>query len=282
MLMFDPSRYGLTLTGEQPQGPYPPKGFLPVIEHQLGNGDSFGFYWPFGREHGEPLVIEMQHDGSFMQPAYSSASALQADPRAGDSDEWLAVPNLEVDPHSPAALYHQAEVHWKNGELDQCKTLLLQALEILPEFTLASDRLWQLSKRVGDLSGAATAAIRAITSHPAFGRPSLQLLHWLKNLPEHLAAEHQNDPLIQRRSRFTFKFGGTKENEDYRLLLECMREYLAFGHGLKAVLIHQTYGFWMAAETVSFQERAGFSLEQFQREQDDLFVRTLNHSRSFI
>ena len=31
-------------------GPYPPLGFVPFEERQLGNGDTFGLYWPIGFE----------------------------------------------------------------------------------------------------------------------------------------------------------------------------------------------------------------------------------------
>ncbi|MDF3837714.1 hypothetical protein P3W85_32950 [Cupriavidus basilensis] len=38
--------------------PYPPLGFQPFAEGELGNGDTFGLYWPIGEEGYEPLVVE--------------------------------------------------------------------------------------------------------------------------------------------------------------------------------------------------------------------------------
>ncbi|MGK5029675.1 hypothetical protein [Janthinobacterium sp. MDT1-19] len=37
--------------------PYPPLGFSPFFEGALGNGDTFGLYWPIGREAFEPIVV---------------------------------------------------------------------------------------------------------------------------------------------------------------------------------------------------------------------------------
>lgn len=36
-------------------GAYPPLGFRPVLDAELGNGDYFGLYWPYGREGRDPI-----------------------------------------------------------------------------------------------------------------------------------------------------------------------------------------------------------------------------------
>ena len=38
-------------------GAYPPLGFKPFLEAELGNGDYFGLYWPYGREDREPTCL---------------------------------------------------------------------------------------------------------------------------------------------------------------------------------------------------------------------------------
>jgi hypothetical protein len=74
--------------------PYPPLGFLPFLENQLGNGDYFGLYWPVGRETEEPLVVEMQHDGWSMCPAFSSLDAFLAS--RPDSLQWVEPPDARA------------------------------------------------------------------------------------------------------------------------------------------------------------------------------------------
>ncbi|MEG2964733.1 MAG: hypothetical protein RR860_18745, partial [Janthinobacterium sp.] len=54
---------------------YPPLGFTPFAEGALGNGDSFGLYWPIGREASEPIVVETWHDEWRIQPHFSSLAA---------------------------------------------------------------------------------------------------------------------------------------------------------------------------------------------------------------
>ena len=55
-----------------PKGPYPPLGFVPVFDAELGNGDYFGLYWPLGRESEYPVVCEMYHDEWSLALSYSS------------------------------------------------------------------------------------------------------------------------------------------------------------------------------------------------------------------
>src|ERR1700733_3825903 len=58
-----PAAYrSVTLDVEPRHVPYPPLGFYSIAEHELGNGDCFGLYWPIGREDHEPIVAETFHD----------------------------------------------------------------------------------------------------------------------------------------------------------------------------------------------------------------------------
>ncbi|TBU92792.1 hypothetical protein [Phytopseudomonas dryadis] len=43
-------------------------GFVPFAEHALGNGDSYGLYWPVGQEGCAPLVAETYHDEGRLVP----------------------------------------------------------------------------------------------------------------------------------------------------------------------------------------------------------------------
>jgi hypothetical protein len=55
-----------------PKGPYPPLGFVPFWEAELGNGDYLGLYWPFGKEKEEPIICDMSHDDWSLIPGFST------------------------------------------------------------------------------------------------------------------------------------------------------------------------------------------------------------------
>ncbi|MDO8254979.1 hypothetical protein [Shewanella algae] len=69
---------------EQPMGPYPSLGFLPLFDAELGNGDYFGLYWPLGRETEAPIVCDMWHDEAKLVPAFSGAGKFVAWLEAND------------------------------------------------------------------------------------------------------------------------------------------------------------------------------------------------------
>jgi hypothetical protein len=87
-----------TVTGEFETGfsgtPYPPPGYLPWNRLEVGDGDTYGFYWPIGREDQPPIVCTLMHDSGELMPLASSLEAvvrLHAAVDLGDTDEWLAV-----------------------------------------------------------------------------------------------------------------------------------------------------------------------------------------------
>ena len=53
-------------------GAYPPAGYLPWSILDVGNGDTYGYYWPIGREDGPPIVCTVCHDGWRLVPVASS------------------------------------------------------------------------------------------------------------------------------------------------------------------------------------------------------------------
>jgi hypothetical protein len=54
------------------EGAYPPPGYLPWNILNVGNGDTYGYYWPIGREDGPPVVCTLMHDAWGMLPVASS------------------------------------------------------------------------------------------------------------------------------------------------------------------------------------------------------------------
>src|SRR5215204_534296 len=70
---------------------YPPPGYLPWNRLDVGNGDTYGFYWPIGREAGPPIVCTIMHDAWQLAPLASSLeSAIRLHVAAGhECEEWL-------------------------------------------------------------------------------------------------------------------------------------------------------------------------------------------------
>jgi len=235
---------------------YPPPGFVPFAENALGNGDQFGLYWPFGGEKREPLVAEMQHDGWAIAPAFSSLDAFLA--AAGEDDGWVEAPTVEADPDSPVACLAAAGDLAQRGQVEGVIELLRRAVARLPEFGTAQWMLSRMLARAKRQHEAFAPAIAAALAPPCFGGASREALDWLRrqsDCPQEIGA----DPLWRRRSELRFVFGGAKENGDYAVLREIVAQYRELGMHVQAMLLLQTYGELLSRETVSFQQRVGFS-----------------------
>jgi len=261
---------------ENPGRPYPPIGFCPFADHELGNGDTFGLYWPFGREAREPIVCEIWHDEAALVPMFSSLSAfLDA---ANRSEEHPAIPDLTVDPASAIALFRAARTANGAGQAQEARLLLEQAVEIVPEYTDAQALLATVHRRLGQNEEAMRAAVQAVISPPCFGRRPVQQLHWLKSLskaPEDL----ERDPIWRTRQRLRLVFGGAKANDDYAAMEAAIESYLGRGRPLRAVTLMQTYAELMSRETTSFAERYGFNGTSFLNRQRDIFLHELGTNR---
>lgn len=240
---------------------YPPLGFTPFHESALGNGDSFGLYWPIGREAMEPIVVETWHDEWRIQPHFSSLAAfLQAHAQLEEDDDYVDTPALANDPASPRAAFLAAKELIAQQDGAAAIVLLEAALSILPEYTDALVALHGQYVRAGRIDEAVKVAIQAIISPPSFGGPPLKALHWLRQQTFPAAGL---DPIWRHCGQLSFSFGGSKENADYPLLAAAIDTYLEQGNLRSASTLMQTYAELMSAETVSFQERYGFDLAAF-------------------
>lgn len=238
---------------------YPPLGFIPFSEGALGNGDTFGLYWPIGREASEPIVVETWHDEWRIQPHFSSLAAfLQA--YAAAEDEYVGTPSLADDPASPRAAFLAAKELIAQRNPEAAIALLEAALAIVPEYTDALALLHGQYVRAGRTGDAVKVAIQAIISPPSFGGPPLKALQWLRTQP---VPEGELDPIWRACGQLSFHFGGSKENGEYRVLLAAIDDYLAQGDSIRASTLMQTYAELMSAETVSFQERYAFDPAAF-------------------
>jgi hypothetical protein len=252
--------------------PYPPSTFLPFWEHELGNGDMFGLYWPIGREANTPLVIEMWHDSWSMAPHFSSFDRFLECSKNVPSNSIVPTPSLAQDPNSPMALFAAASESLKANDATATISHLESATAILPEYTDALGMLAAQYRRLRNNEAAVSNALRAIRSPPSFGRINSQLFHWFAR--QSVADETtSNDPLWLNRTRLKFQFGGEKQNDDYIVLRHVIDAYIAENRPIEAFTLSQTYAEYMCGETVSFRERYDFDpaswitwqLEQWQK-----------------
>jgi tetratricopeptide (TPR) repeat protein len=267
---------GLSTQFHEHPDPYPPIGFCPFAGHELGNGDTFGMYWPFGREAREPIICEIWHDEGALVPMFSSLGAfLDAAARAG---EHPGIPDLSVDPASPIALFRAARTANAAGKAQDARSLLQQVVEVVPEYTDAQALLAAVCRRLGQNEEAMRAAVRAIISPPCFGARPVQLLRWLQSLskaPEDL----ERDPIWGARQRMRLVFGGAQRNDDYVAMEAAIEGYLQRRRPLRAVTLMQTYAELMFQETTSFMERYRFHGASFLNRQRDIFVNELGTNR---
>ncbi|UWE14942.1 SMI1/KNR4 family protein [Herbaspirillum huttiense] len=238
--------------------PYPPLGFIPFSDYALGNGDTFGLYWPIGRESLEPIVVESWHDSWTIQPVGSSLAAFLRVVQSA-TEEHPEPPTVLEDPDSPFACFVAAK---EAQQVEGAIVLLERATTILPEYTDALSLLWAQYVRAGRIEDAIVTALRAIISPPCFGARPLKALRWLcgrESIPSLLS----EDPIWLARKELTLSFGGKKENADFPVLLNAIHRYLDQSEFVRASTLMQTYAELMWRETVSFRERYGFIAAEF-------------------
>lgn len=254
-------------------GTYPPLGFRPVWDAELGNGDYFGLYWPYGCEEKEPIVCDMLHDEWGLQVAFSSVAIFIEWLELNDGYRGDVVAN---DPGFVGRRYQEAKSLLGN-QPEQAISKLQQLCEDFPEsaeywFTLAG----QL-RRTGDTCGCHAAAVRAYTSNWAFGMPPDGILRLLKN-----AKGHIDDPLVARSEELSTIYGGTKENSNYIVLKDCIDEYLSSATPVFGLRLNQNYGYMMSMETTSFQERNAFDPQEWLDEHIRLCEEYVGDSRTRV
>jgi hypothetical protein len=264
----------------------------------LGNGDEYGYYWPLGKEATHPLVAMMSHDCGALIPVASSIEALariggcrevtalvsgerdQSDDE-GFEDEQTGLTlaeKLAIDPGSPHLLAANADSAMAKNELEGAEALYLRAIDMLPEYTAAHFGLAMLYRRQRKTDLAIRWILEAIRSPLCFqgasfwSETSLPLnradfrrkcLMWLQQARAEDAPTTATDPLFQVRDRLTFA-SGVKTIDDFALYDQVIDEYVACGRVQDAIRILMLVGELMMCETVSFRERAGFTLSGYR------------------
>lgn len=98
--------------------------------------------------------------------------------------------------------------------------------------------------------------------------------------PQYLEVLKQ-DPVIQRINELSFDFGGVKQNSAYPIIKECINEYFLIGKYLDGLMLLQNYGYMMYSETVAFQERYKFNLEDWQSEFSEFCLKYIGSNRIY-
>jgi tetratricopeptide (TPR) repeat protein len=242
-------------------GPFPPSGFAAFEDHALGNGDTFGLYWPIGHEDREPLVVEAVLVAGSLVPAFSSLDRflkLAADVDEAEHVEW---PDLEADARAPHACLQAARAALAEKDFATAMKLLQRALDMLPEYAAALSLLSFQHLRRGDQAEACRLAVRAVRAPPSFagevdvGRSWSWLARQAEG-PDDLAG----DPIwIGRAALASPPRGGAKADPTYEAMAEAIAAYEAEDQVVAALNLLQAYGEYMWRETVAFQARYGFS-----------------------
>ena len=111
-------------------GPYPPLGFVPLFDAELGNGDYFGLYWPLGKENEEPIVCDMLHDEWALEPSFSSLEKFI---------EWLSLNDWKrgdeevVDERLSTVIFTKAKLLYSGSDIESAIELLNKACINFPE-----------------------------------------------------------------------------------------------------------------------------------------------------
>jgi len=306
----------LSLSRDPCLGPYPPKGFL-TFEQCEGEDVYYGLYWPLGKEGEDPLVCLTTTGGRyFLDPAFSSLDRfmcvyhqfefVEPDPLkelpnslSGRIENWepelpedpderaewkfydvireFPEPTLEEDAHSPIALFDAAQAEVSEGNFDSALTKLRLATEVLPEFTGAWSLLCTIHLRQRYEEEAVKAALMAMIGPLCFGGPHESVIKCFQQMRIPPALE--NDPILKRRADMRLSFGGNKTNDDYKIMSDCIHKYFELGQPINAIMLHQRYAALMLYETTAFQERYGFSLADFDKQQTSYFERFFHDSR---
>ena len=246
--------------------PYPPPGYLPFSSLEVGNGDTYGFYWPIGKEGCSPLVATTLHDNHMVFPMASCferaiklihacglaegeveevAEAFEIDlsgvPRI-DGDESVfffhksASALLEIDDASPSILLSVARTALSKRDFATAEKYVIRATQILPEYYDAWALLAELRQQKHDRTGFIEAALRAISSPLSFAaNDRIKLLAAIQDLPSSAAADRK-DPIWKRRKSLTFT-SNYYQSRDIEHLIKAGDEFHAAGQYLRVVQI---------------------------------------------
>jgi tetratricopeptide (TPR) repeat protein len=249
---------------------YPPLGYLEWRILEVGNGDTYGYYWPIGKENNDPIVCTTMHDEWTLWPVATNLEKclrvlLVREPYL--ADEILAVANdfgydvsdiqildgpvghewpdaLPQDPDSPALLLDRARRVLHEENLGEAQGLLAHALDVLPEYTEASFLLARICRRQRDLEATRAALLAVLTSPDSLCarvEPTREkALAWFQALRGG-DLSGGDGVLWRERRRLTAGYSRMSPNE-YAIYEEAIAAYHAAGQGTTAVRVRVLIG----------------------------------------
>ena len=257
---------------------YPPPSFWSIQKHQLGNGDSFGLYWPVGRENEEPIILEMWHDSMEMIPQFSSLDKfLEGSNLLPDTDDFLE-PNLEVDEKSPVLLVKEAKTLMEKASFQKAIECLTIALDVLPEYTEALSMIAMLYRRLQNNALALEYAIRAFRCPKSFGIVNPSLWPWFQKMdmaPESVLA----DPFWKHRTELTWRFGKNEDFRNYEVLQTILDDYLENKQVVEWFLTSLTYTEYIVREDPKFKKKFMFDAGKERRKLVEQYMKLTGFNR---
>jgi len=175
------------IDGQIPCGPYPSLGFVPLFDDELGNGDCFGLYWPFGKEEFEPIICDMSHDGGIIWPVFSSLNSFLDNLGRGRDD-------FEEENFAPY-FYTQGKNSLAANNVESAVGFFQKACDIMPEISRYWFSLATQLRRMGRIKESAEACLRAFLSNWSFGIPTDAVYQFVKSIAKQGLLT--DDPIIQ-------------------------------------------------------------------------------------
>lgn len=249
---------------------YPSLGFIPLRDAELGNGDYYGLYWPYGREDREPIICDMLHDEWSLEVAFSSSVIFK---KWLDLNDGFRGDEEVDDPDLVSIRYRLIKPLLKNRPEEA-----VQLLEpICNDFPESSEYWFALAtqfRRVGNSLESMKAAVRAFASNWIFGSPPNGLLRLLKNAKGQL-----DDPIINQADKLFMKIG-EEENSNYLILKSVIDEYLSSETPTLGLILNQNYAYLMMMETNSCRERYNFNIDEWLESHQALCQKLLGDDRT--
>ncbi|MBP9892361.1 MAG: hypothetical protein KBG84_10705 [Planctomycetes bacterium] len=273
---------------------YPPLGYISCFaELDVGNGDSYGLYWPIGKENEDPIVCTTMHDGGELAPIASTVSgALQllhfAEIQSDDAQslaEELGLPQLrpssqepagsdaisfwgkldpmvllELDPRSPHLLAIASRQHLAKRQCSEAEMLARKAIEVLPEYCAGHFLLARAQEAQAQSELAAAALIDAVLSPIAFDpRVWFEALRKLKSIRHDYVFEI---PLFKLRKKLTGKHieGDASDAEVFAATIDWLR---AKGDWSRLLRAQVAYAEIVSNDTSTVKAKVNWSVLQY-------------------
>jgi tetratricopeptide (TPR) repeat protein len=217
----------------------------------------------------------MFHDEGRIEPAFSTLDVFS---------KWLKLnggfrgKNKIDDDESYLTKLHRAQHALRQNMPEQTIEFLLQAKDQIPEISEVWLLLANQYFRLNNTDAAVNAALQAYCSTWSFGFSGNKVFQLLRRAARYNA--DASEPILKRIEILNVNFGGHKENNNYPIMKEIIKEYLD-RNPIFALKLHQNYAYMMQTETTAFRERYGYDIDRWRDEHANLCQQYLGSDRRF-